>query len=109
MSILVKIQQSTRSDNGGRSLCTTCTQAVNVKGAAESKEICFCNAVDNWITFNVAQCSKYYNRNLPNLQMMFDTAWILESDKKKQTVGFIDNKTWRERNPYKGVVPGEYD
>ncbi|MEO8680126.1 MAG: hypothetical protein ABI665_13825 [Vicinamibacterales bacterium] len=41
------------------------------------------------ITFRVTSCTEYSDRSSASLYHMEDIAWILRSDSKRKTVGFV--------------------
>ncbi|MCM3879732.1 MAG: hypothetical protein ND807_06470 [Vicinamibacterales bacterium] len=95
----IKIQGGT-VQNGQSSLCHTCRRATVVKGASLSHEIVECSAVESRVTFAVASCTSYVNRQHPSLYDMEDIAWILRTDAKRSRVGFVGSKDlkFRERH-----------
>ncbi len=99
MDVYTKIHNGTRS--GAADLCRTCTRCTNIKGAGEGQEMRFCHATSYdkplRLTYLVAECSEYYNRDLPSLSDLQKTAWILETTKSKK-VGFVPYAEWRTRH-----------
>lgn len=89
--IVFKIQNATtRSDK--TSLCRTCRHAHIVRGV-NNQAFTRCSAIYDSpanIAFDVAECSEYKDRTKPTLRSMEETAWMLVSNKKTRTVGFVD-------------------
>ena len=86
----LKIQGGT-ADNGEPTLCTTCRFAIIVRGRSINDEIIECSRLSGpgRITFAVASCSGYADRRQAALHEMEEIAWILRSDPKKNTIGFV--------------------
>jgi len=86
----LKIQGGT-ADNGAATLCATCRYATIVKGRSLSDEIVECGKLSNnpRVTFAVTSCSAYADRRRAALYEMEELAWILRSDPKKNTIGFV--------------------
>ena len=97
----VKIRGGTAS-NGEPSLCLTCRFATVVKGASLRDEIVEYSQLSygrNRITFPVTVCTQYSDRRQPSLRAMEEIAWVLRSDPKRNTIGFVKRTelTCRER------------
>ena len=49
----------------------------------------------DWFGWSVLEpittCSKYDDRRMPSLHEMRQTAWILRTDERKKTIGFVSN------------------
>ena len=86
----LKIHGSTTSDQDG-SLCTSCRWATIIRGLRLADEIIACGKLTDHdrITFVVSSCTEYSNRATASLFHMEDIAWILRSDSKRKTVGFV--------------------
>lgn len=82
-----------------RSLCSSCTYAHHVKGAAVSEEFVICEAIYNKperVPFQpVVECTSYLETNKPSLWEMQKIAYILESDHRGRPIGFKPNKDFR--------------
>jgi len=101
MTLRIKVRGGTASD-GEPSLCLTCRFATVVKGARLRDEIVECSQLSygrNRVTFPVTQCTEYSDRRQPSLRAMEEIAWVLRSDPKKNTIGFVKRAelTRRER------------
>src|SRR5260221_8080676 len=97
----VKIRGGT-ANQGEPSLCLTCRYATIVKGASLRDEIVECAQLSygrNRIAFPVTACTDYSDRRQPSLRSMEEIAWVLRSDPKKHTIGFVKRSelTRRER------------
>ena len=86
----LKIQGGT-AENGAATLCATCRLATIAKGRPLSDEIVECARLSNnaRVTFAVTSCSAYADRRRAALYEMEDIAWVLRSDPKKNTIGFV--------------------
>src|SRR5712664_4468595 len=76
---------------GEPSLCLTCRFATVVKGRSISDEIIECSRLSDHarITFAVTSCTAYADRRRAALHDMEEIAWVLRSDPKKNTIGFV--------------------
>ncbi|MPY87013.1 MAG: hypothetical protein GEU99_03735 [Luteitalea sp.] len=62
------------------------------EGAALDDEIVECAQLSypsHRVTFPVTFCTRYVSANQPSLREMEQTAWVLRSDTKKNTIGFV--------------------
>ena len=86
----LKIQGGT-ADNGEATLCLTCRFGTVVKGRSLSDQIIECGKLSDHarITFTVTSCSEYADRRRAALHQREEIAWILRSDPKKNTIGFV--------------------
>ena len=86
----LKIQGGT-AEHGGTTLCATCRFATIVKGRSLSDEIIECGKLSDHarVTFVVTSCSAYADSRRAGLHQMEEIAWILRSDPKKNTIGFV--------------------
>jgi len=86
----LKIREGT-ADNGEPTLCLTCRFATIVKGRSLNEEIIECGRLSNGtrITFTVTSCTGYADRRRAALHEMEEIAWILRSDPKKGSIGFV--------------------
>jgi hypothetical protein len=87
----IKIRGGT-VNHGQEPLCHTCRYATIVRGAALRDEIIECAQLSDRnqrITFPVTFCTKYVSAQHPTLLQMEDIAWVLRSDTKKNTIGFV--------------------
>jgi hypothetical protein len=86
----LKIQGATATQDEP-TLCITCRYATIVKGRSMNDEIIECARLSDRtrITFSVASCTGYSDRRQAALHEMEEIAWILRSDPKKNTIGFV--------------------
>jgi hypothetical protein len=105
MSTRLKVMGGTRSDAEPR-LCDTCRSGLVTRGAAESDEQVFCMMIKGQpVGRPVVECNRYVNRTLPSLWDMRQIAWVLETDSKRQRIGFIRAKEWERRNEDCELLP----
>ena len=73
-------------------LCHTCRYATIVRGAGLRDEIIECAQLStdgHRITFPVTFCTKYISTQHPSVREMEEMAWVLRSDTKNNTIGFV--------------------
>ena len=90
----VKIRGGTANQGEGP-LCHTCRYATIVRGSALRDEIIECSQLSDRnqrITFPVTFCTRYMNAQHPTLLQMEDIAWVLRSDTKNNTIGFVRSR-----------------
>lgn len=97
----VKVQGGTAS-NDETPLCVTCRYATIIKGARLQDEIIQCGELyhRSRITFPVLACSAYSDKRRPSVREMEEIAWILRSDSRKNTVGFVPSRSLKPRDRY---------
>jgi hypothetical protein len=81
------------------SLCLSCRHSIIVKGAALRDEIVACNLIrlkGRVIPFPVTSCTGYQDRGQPTLWHMEEIAWVLRSDPKRRTVGFVEARKLKD-------------
>lgn len=81
--------------HGGQPLCHTCRYATIVRGSSLNEEIIECGRLfgpNQVIRFAVTFCTQYLSKEHPTLRDMEDIAWVLRSDTKKNTVGFVRSR-----------------
>ena len=85
--------------HGDPSLCLSCRHAVVAHGTKAAERIVRCNRLDASVTFRVTSCSDFVDRSTPSLFHMEDIAWVLRSDTRRNTIGFVRGKDlkWKER------------
>jgi hypothetical protein len=103
----IKVFQGTRSVDAPR-LCDSCTNGVVMRGPAESEEHVHCSVMDKPIRMRVTECNRYIDRAQPSLWAMKEIAWVLQSDSKRQQIGFVTAKEWQKLNENENLVPGEF-
>jgi hypothetical protein len=80
-------------NHGESSLCLTCRHSVVVRGPRLGDEIVACQALirgHREIGFPVTSCSGYDDVRHPILWRLEEIGWVLRSDAKRKTVGFVD-------------------
>ena len=102
----VKVQGGTAA-NDEPSLCVTCRYATIIKGARLRDEITQCELLYGRvpIRFPVTSCSGYSDKRRPSVREMEDIAWILQSDAKKNEIGFVRASSLKARERY--ILPEE--
>ncbi|MBV9768887.1 MAG: hypothetical protein JOZ32_04895 [Bryobacterales bacterium] len=100
----IKIFQGTRSIEAPR-LCDSCANGVVMRGPAESEEYVHCSLMKQPIQMRVTECNRYVDRSQPSLWAMEEIAWVLQSDSKRQKIGFITAKEWRKLNENENLIP----
>lgn len=86
--ITIKIHQGT-GHLTGESLCKSCSFATCLED--RRGEHVYCNQVpfgNLQIKGKVLTCNRYYNRNLPTLNDLYQTAWTLRTEKNGKMIGF---------------------
>jgi hypothetical protein len=87
MTITLKIKGGTLEE--GESLCQSCRSAHIQKGFRASEESVFCT----WdrlraVTFKVAECTDYADRNVPYRQELERMALLINVDPARKRAGF---------------------
>ncbi len=103
--IVAKVRQGTKSD--ATDLCRSCRYCTIIQGGRESQEYRYCNEIGKPLHARVAECSSYYNHNLPSMKTLYETAYIL--DTSKHEVGFMPYKKWAKKDPDKNYTPYDPD
>jgi hypothetical protein len=104
----IKVFQGTRSPDAQR-LCDSCSNGVVMRGPAESEERVYCMLMERKIEMRVTECNRYIDRAQPSLWAMKEIAWVLQSDSKRQKIGFVTAREWRARNENENLVPAELE
>ncbi len=104
----IKVFQGTRSVDAPR-LCDSCSNGVVMRGPAESEEQVHCMLMERNLEMRVTECNRYVDRSRPSLWAMKEIAWVLQSDSKRQTIGFITAKEWRKLNENENLVPKQFE
>lgn len=104
----IKVFQGTRSVDAQR-LCDSCSNGVLMRGPAESEERVYCMLMERKLEMRVTECNRYVDRTQPSLWAMQEIAWVLQSDSKRQKIGFVTAKEWRRRNENENLVPLEFE
>ncbi len=104
----IKVFQGTRSIDAPR-LCDSCSNGVVMRGPANSEEHVHCALMEKNIQMRVTECNRYVDRAQPSLWAMKEIAWVLQSDSKRQQIGFVTAKEWRKQNDNENLVPTRFD
>ncbi len=83
--IVAKIREGTRSDE--TDLCKSCAYCTIIKGSRESEEYRHCSEINKMLTIRIADCNAYYNKNLPSVKTLYETATLITIDKTGR-IGF---------------------
>lgn len=97
MATLIKIEQGT-AFHSGQNLCRSCVYGWVRETTKE--EAIFCENVQPTIRMRdpVVRCSQYKDKTATSLNDMYKMAFILETDKRKNVVGFVSAKEWFKKN-----------
>lgn len=89
----------------GESLCKSCSAATCWTDHSGEHTAC------STLPFGVPQpkgkvwtCSRYYNRNLPSLNDLYQTAWTLRTEKNGKMIGFRPPKSEQPYDTYGSPV-----
>lgn len=87
----IKIRGGT-VQHGETSLCVTCRHATVIQGTSLRDQVIDCGQLDGSdrrISFVVISCTGYSDKRLPSLYDMESIAWVLRTDTKRKTIGFV--------------------
>ncbi|HYL34293.1 MAG TPA: hypothetical protein VEV17_00110 [Bryobacteraceae bacterium] len=101
----IKVFQGTRSVDAPR-LCDSCDSGLIMRGAADSEEQVFCLRMRKHVTTRVTECNQYVDRTQPPLWALKEQAWVLHVDAKRQKIGFLTSKAWRQLHEDEDLIPG---
>ncbi len=83
-------------EGGDGTLCVSCRNAVIVKGPNLKSERVMCEKFpygsDAEVTFPVKECSVYDYKATTSVHDMYATAWVLRTDGKGRSIGFVPYK-----------------
>jgi len=108
MSTRMKVVGGTRSLESPR-LCDTCQYGVVTRGAPESDEEIYCMYTKQRLARAVVECNRFTDRNLPSLWEMRQIAWVLDTDSRRQRIGFIRARDWEVKNPEEDLIPSQHE
>jgi hypothetical protein len=80
-------------NHGETPLCVTCRHSVIARGHRLGEEITSCRMHvfgDRSIRFPVTSCTGYSDLRHPTLWHMEEIGWVLRSDPKRKTIGFVE-------------------
>ena len=86
-------------DHGEPPLCWTCRHATIAKGRTLRDEVTLCGQMpsgDRTIRFPVTSCTGYSDRRQPTLWHMEEIAWVLRSNPRSKTIGFVEARRLKE-------------
>lgn len=99
----IKIRGGT-VEGGDHSLCLSCRYSTILKGMSLKQERVICEKIpyggDAEIRFPVKECSGYDYKANTSIHDMYGIAWILRTDGKGKSIGFV---------PYKQLTQQERD
>jgi hypothetical protein len=108
MSTRLKVLGGTRSLAAPR-LCDTCQSGVVTRGAPDSDEEIFCTITERRLQRSVVECNRYVDRNQPSLWDMRQIAWVLDTDPRRQRIGFVRSKEWETKHADEDLLPSQFD
>jgi len=81
---------------------------VVTRGAPDSDEDIFCTVTERRLARAVVECNRYVDRNQPSLWDMRQIAWVLDTDPKRQRMGFIRANEWETKHEDEDLLPSKY-
>jgi hypothetical protein len=108
MSTRVKVLNGTRSLCAPR-LCDTCQSGIVRRGPSESNEEIYCTLMKRNVEMRVVECSRYVDRSRPSLWDMRQIASVLQTDSKRQKIGFLRAKEWERKFEDEELLPNHLD
>lgn len=104
MSTRIRVLNGTRSLHAPR-LCDTCQNGVVTRGSSESDEKVHCMVLRHRVTQRIVECNQYVDRSQPSLWDMRQIAWVLQTDAKRQKIGFLRAKEWEQKHEDEELLP----
>jgi hypothetical protein len=98
----IKIRGGT-AQHGETSLCVTCRYATVIHGTRLGEMVVdFGRLYGSYsrINFTVSSCTAYADRRQPSIREMEEIAWVLRTDAKKKSIGFIQAKELKPKDRY---------
>ncbi len=108
MGTRLKVLNGTRSELAPR-LCDTCQSGVVRRGAAESDEHIYCNFIRREVRMRVVECNAYSDRSQPSLWDLRQMAWVLDTDSKRQRIGFLRVQEWEKQHEDEELIPSHLE
>lgn len=108
MGTKLKIMNGTRSSSIPR-LCDTCQSGLVRKGAAESDERIYCLITERDVETRVVECNRYVDRAQPSLWEMKQIAWVLNTESKREAIGFVRAREWERKHQDEELLPPHLD
>lgn len=78
--------------HGDAPLCHTCRFATVIRGVAQRDEMIECDQLSyghQRVPFPVTFCTRYVTSQHPSIRELEEIAWVLRTDAKKNTIGFV--------------------
>jgi hypothetical protein len=82
---------------------------VVTRGAPDSDEEIFCTITERRLARAVVECNRYVDRNQPSLWDMRQIAWVLDTDSRRQRIGFIRAREWEAKHADEDLLPAKVD
>lgn len=61
------------------------------------------------VQMRVVECNAYQNRSEPPLWALKEIAWVLQTDSRRERIGFIKVKEWERKHDDEPLLPGYLD
>ena len=90
MDITLKIHQGTGKLTGV-SLCKSCSHSLIREDRQGTQMFCGIHGSfgkSHEVRSDVRECSGYYNKTMPHIHMLEQTAWTLRTEKNGRSIGF---------------------
>ena len=97
MGTKLKIMNGTRSSSTPR------------KGTADSDERIYCLIMERDLKTRVVECNRYVDRSAPSLWEMKQIAWVLNTESKREAIGFVRAKEWERKHQDEELLPPHLD
>jgi hypothetical protein len=105
--LTIHVRGGTPSQHNGKGLCENCRHGCVARGSRESEVLISCNVgyVDpTLVPFQVVSCSRFSNCSDRDRMDMEKVAWVLNTSKSGQTLGFVSPHDWRDRHAGDGPL-----
>jgi hypothetical protein len=104
MSTRLKVMGGTRSSLATR-LCDSCERGIVRRGASDSDEEVHCIITRKQVVTRVVECSRYVDASKPSLWDMRQIAWVLQTDSRRQKIGFMKAREWEQKFSGEELLP----
>lgn len=84
-------------------MCGSCRRASIVHHDNNDAWV-YCNLFESRIRRRVVECNGWDDKAKPALWEMRKTAWILETDESRNSIGFVHAKEWQKRHKYEDIT-----
>lgn len=108
MSTRLKVLGGTRSLHAPR-LCDSCSYSVIRRGASESDEQIHCTATQRPVRTRIVECTSYVDKSQPSLWDMRQIAWVLQTDSRRERIGFLRAREWQQKHEGEDLLPSHFD